>query len=280
MTCTHVKSGQQPLCHVSIDTSFGGILADMKKNALPPKGILFDMDGVLLITTQRSDQSWQLVCQQFAPRLALSEHRLEQVLHESRRAYRQEIQHDPAKQRRDRLEPFATRTETVERALKQVSRGDTALASEMVRVYERLRDEYRQLTPAALETLQKLRDWHIPLALISNGNASYQRNKLQQHGLEPFFDIILIEEEFGVAKPDPRIFLAALEHLHLLPQEAWIIGDNLAIDIAGAQRLGISAVWFDAAEHGLPEGHSTYPDHVIRALPELLNLLSDTHASL
>jgi putative hydrolase of the HAD superfamily len=250
------------------------------KSTLPPKGILFDMDGVLLITTQSSDQSWQLVCQQFAPTLGVSKQLLEKALHESHSVYRQEIKHDLEKQRRDRLEPFATRTETVERALEQVDRRDTALASEMVRAYERLRDEYRQLAPHALETLQKLRDWNMLLALISNGNASYQRKKMKQHHLEPFFDTILIEEEFGIAKPDPRIFLAALDHLHLIPQEVWMIGDNLALDIAAAQRLGIFAIWFDAAEQGLPEECPTQPDRVIKALPELLSLLNETHDSI
>ena len=36
-----------------------------------PQAILFDMDGTLLITTQLSDQSWQHVCAQFAPRFGL-----------------------------------------------------------------------------------------------------------------------------------------------------------------------------------------------------------------
>jgi len=35
------------------------------------KAVLFDMDGTLLITTQQSDQSWQQVCDQFAPHLGL-----------------------------------------------------------------------------------------------------------------------------------------------------------------------------------------------------------------
>src|SRR5713226_4656833 len=128
-----------------------------------PKGMLFDMDGVLLITTQHSDQSWQQVCQQFAPTLGLSPQLLEEALCESRSAYRRDIKHDAEKQRRDRLEPFATRRETVERALEHIGRGDITLATEMVRAYETLRDEHRQLVSHALDTLQQLRDCAIPL---------------------------------------------------------------------------------------------------------------------
>jgi HAD superfamily hydrolase (TIGR01549 family) len=46
--------------------------------------------------------------------------------------------------------------------------------------------------------------------LISNGNATHQRQKIKPHHLAPFFDAILIEEEFGVAKPNQKIFLEAL----------------------------------------------------------------------
>jgi beta-phosphoglucomutase-like phosphatase (HAD superfamily) len=141
--------------------------ADMTYSIPSPKAIIFDMDGVLLITTQSSDQSWHHVCQQFAPSLNLAPHLLEEALRASRRAYRQEIAHDAQKQRRDRLEPFTTRRETVERALARIGREDQELATEMVRRYEALRDEHRQLAPRAFETLQQLRDCGFPLALIS-----------------------------------------------------------------------------------------------------------------
>lgn len=234
-----------------------------------PKGLLFDMDGVLLITTQSSEQRWQRVCQQFAPTLDLSSERLFQAFRESRSTYKKALEHDPEKRRRHHLDPFARRRETVARALASLHTEDEALATEMVRAYETLGAEDRHLTPAALETLQKLRDHGIPLALITNGNATYQRQKIWQHHLEPFFNVILIEGEFGVGKPDPRIFHAALDQLQIPAQETWMVGDRLALDIAGSQRLGIFAIWFDAAKRGLPEKSAICPDRIISTLPEL-----------
>jgi putative hydrolase of the HAD superfamily len=251
----------------------------MKNTAPSPKGILFDMDGVLLLTTQHSDQSWHQVCQQFAPRLGVSPSLLEQALRASRQVYRHEIEHDVHKQRRDRLEPFATRRETVEKAFKQLGQNEYALASDMVRAYEALRDTHRQLAPLALETLQRLRTEGLPLALISNGNAAYQRAKIAQHHLAPLFNVILIEEEFGIAKPDQRIFLAALDRLHLRAQDTWMIGDNLALDISASQQLGIFALWFDPERRGLPVPHAVCPDRIIHALPDLFDLLAEVNAS-
>ncbi len=237
------------------------------------------MDGVLLLPTQSTDQSWQQVCQQFAPRLNILPQHLEETLAESRYLYRKEIEQDTKKQRRDRLQPFETRCETVEQGLEQIGRRDATLAAEMVRVYEALSEEHRQLAPQALETLQKLRDHALPLALISNGNASYQRKKIKKYQLASFFDAIFIEEEFGVAKPDQQIFLAALKDLHITAQEAWMIGDDLARDIAVSQRLGIFAIWCDPARGGLPEGTVIHPDHIIHELPELFDLLRDASVS-
>ncbi len=247
------------------------ILLSMKNQITFPKGMLFDMDGVLLMTTQSPDQSWQQVCQQFAPELALAPHLLAEALGKSRRAYKREIEHDAQKQRRDRLEPFETRQEMVERALKQLGREEHVLAAEMVRAYEALRENHRQLTPHALETLQRLRDLALPLALLSNGNATYQRHKIQQHHLAPFFDLILIEEEFGVAKPDQRIFLAALKQLGLEAQDTWMIGDNLTLDIAASQQLGMVAIWVDLTGRGLPKDSAIHPDRIIHTLPDLLD---------
>ena len=243
----------------------------MKTPNIPfPKGILFDMDGVLLIPSQRSDQSWQQACQQFAPVLDIAPEVLEQALRESREAYQRDIAHDSDKQRRDRLEPFATRRETVERGLQRIGKENTALATAMVHAYETIGNEHRHLAPHALDILKQLRKFNIPLALISNGNASYQRQKIERYRLASFFDTILIEEEFGVAKPDQRIFLAALDHLHVAAHETWMVGDDLMLDIAASQQLGIFAIWFDLSQKGLPKDSSVHPDRIIHSLPELL----------
>lgn len=244
-----------------------------------PKGLLFDMDGVLLHATQNPDESWQVVCQHFAPTLGLSPHDLAEALAESRQAYRREIAHDLHLQQRDRLQPFETRREKVEQALASLGKEDHAVATEMVHAFEHLRDEHRHLTPFAHETLRTLRERGLRLALISNGNATYQRRKIAQHHLAPFFDAILLEEEFGIAKPDQRIFLAALAQLRLIAPDAWMVGDNLISDIAGAQSLGIAVIWYDLAQTGLPQDATCRPDGMIQALPELLDLLREAGSS-
>ena len=230
------------------------------------------MDGTLLLTKQSPDQSWQQVCYQFASPYDLSPDLLLQALRESYVAYKSAIKDDAEKQRRDRLDPFAVRQEMVERALAQVGRKDSLLASAMVHAYESLREAHRQLAPHALEVLQTLRTAGVRLALLTNGNATYQRRKIQQHHLASLFDCILIEEEFGTAKPNPHIYLYALSQLHLSARETWMVGDDLGMDVAAPQQLGMIAIWFDPARRGLPKGSTVHPNAIIHTLPELLDL--------
>ncbi len=248
------------------------MIMTMKSNLPFPKGILFDMDGVLLLTTQHSEQSWQFVCQKFAPTLGLLWQDLFEVFCKMHDAYENDLEHDAQKQRRDRLKPFETRKEILNQTLEHFDKGNSQIASEMVRAYETLRCAHRQLAPCAVNVLQKFREHNLPLALLTNGNATYQRQKIQQYHLAPFFDTILIEEEFGVAKPDKRIFLAALDHLNLAAHDTWMVDDDLAFDIAGSQQLGIFAIWCNFTKNEILKENAFRPDRTIYALSELFEL--------
>lgn len=243
-----------------------------------PKALLFDMDGTLLLSTQTPDESWQHVSSQFAPRLQLSPHMLVQALRESYIRHKRNISNDADEQRKDRLKPFAMQQAMVEQALASVGVANTGIAFEMVQAYEVLRELHRETAPDALSTLRMLRSQQKRLGLLTNGNATYQRRKIEHHRLAPFFDAILIEEEFGTPKSDPRFYMAALEQLEVTSQETWMVGDDLLFDIAAPQQLGITAVWFDPDRQGLLPTNAIQPDYVIHAISELLDLEKNTHS--
>lgn len=236
-----------------------------------PKAVLFDMDGTLLVSTQSAEQSWFSAIQQVARSHDLPVETLFRAFQASYARHKRNIEHDSELAQRDRLEPFEVRRETVQNALLQIGVNQPAYAEEIVHIYEALREQYRQLAPFTIETLQDLRKHEIRLALLTNGNATYQRRKIEQYNLAPFFDSILIEEELGIGKPDIRVYLYALEQLYVTAKEAWIVGDNLEMDIAIPQQLGIYTIWFDEQEKGLPSSPSVHPDRVIHSLAELLN---------
>src|SRR5215472_690229 len=72
--------------------------------------------------------------------------------------------------------------------------------------YNALHDEELSLFPDAHETLDRLKELGIKLALITNGAAEPQRAKVVRFALEHRFDHIQIEGEHGFGKPEERAY--------------------------------------------------------------------------
>lgn len=91
--------------------------------------------------------------------------------------------------------------------------------------------------PDVVEPLQRWRARSLTLAVVSNFD---QRliGLLEQLGLAPLFDAVVVSSTVGAAKPDPRPFRQALERLELPAHAVWHIGDGPE-DAAGAAAAGI-----------------------------------------
>jgi putative hydrolase of the HAD superfamily len=83
------------------------------------------------------------------------------------------------------------------------------------------------------------------LGIVSNGNAQQQRHKLARLGILDRFACVVVSEDCGWAKPDPRIFARACELGHATPPNVVHVGDRRDIDALGAARAGLRAVWLD-----------------------------------
>lgn len=79
--------------------------------------------------------------------------------------------------------------------------------------------------------------------LITNGKNSIQYGKIDQLVIRNEFDLIIVSEEAGIKKPDPRIFEMALDKLLLKPEECIYIGDHPVNDIEGAAKIGMKTIW-------------------------------------
>jgi HAD superfamily hydrolase (TIGR01509 family) len=230
---------------------------------LPPV-LLLDLDDTILRFTAGQPNFWQLALEQHLPERV--DHvrlfaRIEEVSREfwglAERAFwgRQHMQ-----EARRRITLAALASEGVSLALCQSIADDmTEWKESGVRPFD-----------GALETLQLLRERGHRLALLTNGSGAFQRRKLERYALEPLFELVLIEGELGYGKPDARVFRAALTHFAVGPEQAWMVGDNLDADIAGAREVGIAGVWHDAYGTGLPALSPIVPQRVIQNLSELL----------
>jgi putative hydrolase of the HAD superfamily len=123
----------------------------------------------------------------------------------------------------------------------------------------------------ARETLMILQARGIKLGLVTNGKSKVQNEKVDALGWRAFLDLILVSEDFGIKKPDPRIFKIALEHWQLEASQVCMVGDHPVNDVLGARGAGLTGVWFRSASHVWPDDAERGLE--IDALPELLELL-------
>ncbi len=81
------------------------------------------------------------------------------------------------------------------------------------------------------------------LGMITNGYGQFQMDNIKALGIEPYFQTILISEWEGIKKPDPQIFLRALEQLNVSPKQSIYVGDHPENDIKAAELLGMKGIW-------------------------------------
>jgi putative hydrolase of the HAD superfamily len=111
----------------------------------------------------------------------------------------------------------------------------------------------RGLVDAGHALLETLRDRKLRIAVVANTwpePARLVRRELDELGVSPLLDAIVLSGEVGARKPDAAIFEHALAELGGPdPLDVLFVGDRLVDDVAGAAAVGMTtaqAVWFRA----------------------------------
>ena len=153
-----------------------------------------------------------------------------------------EIRNYMAANRRDlRHDLSAVRRESIRLALYRA--GENPLLAEAAFEVFFAERQRVQLFDDALPALDFLAA-RYPLVSLSNGNADVHRV-----GLGAYFRAAITAREFGVGKPDPRIFHAAAGAVDLMPANVLHVGDDATLDALGALNAGMQAVWVNRADH-------------------------------
>ena len=119
--------------------------------------------------------------------------------------------------------------------------------------------------------LAQLNERQAPWGIVTNGSPS-QHGKCRQAGLDELAPFIIVSEEVGYRKPDPRIFRDALEATGLaVPEQVMFVGDNPMADIDGAKRFGMKAAWVRRGRQ-YPDDLQP-PDHVIDSVMEVRDIV-------
>ena len=227
------------------------------------KAVLFDLDDTLwaiepvLVLAEQQLYSW---LQQHAPAVT-AQHTISSL-----RQRRQDLAlREPAY----RINLWALRHAVLSAVLAEC-REDVALADPAMALFSRARNAVKPFDDV-IPGLQKLKA-NLKVGSVSNGFAD-----LEAIGLAAHFDISIAAHQFGTAKPDPSIFHAACATLEVAPSQALYVGDDLTLDVLGAQQAGLRAVWMNRFARELPA--QIQPDAVCTDLHELQHWLELNHAS-
>ncbi|MEZ6190307.1 MAG: HAD family hydrolase [Phycisphaerales bacterium] len=227
-----------------------------------------------MISTTRSsirrsapDRLWTRTAEHFADRAGVDAVSFDKQMKLSREWFWS----DPERNRVGRLDLDKARAGCVEHALRELNASDTTLAAEIADWFTQRRITAMQPFDGAIDAIKTLKKAGVKLALISNGKGETQREKVVRFELEPLFDCIVLEGEFGAGKPDRRVFDHALNELGVHATETWMVGDNLHWEVAAPQALGMKGIWLDWRGAGLPDDTEIVPDRIIRSIAELID---------
>lgn len=165
-------------------------------------------------------------------------------------------------------------------------------------IYETAMEFYKQNKKGDLETAKllgvELPKWHkedemlygdaskcleilssrYKIGIIANQSLG-TKERLEQHGVLQYIDLVIASAEEGVAKPDKKIFAIALERSNCKSYNAVMIGDRIDNDIIPAKLLGMHTIW-------IKQGFGQYwnitkevekADYVVHRLMEICNIL-------
>lgn len=229
-----------------------------------PKAVLFDLDDTLwpiapvIVQAEQQLYDWLRV---HAPRVA--ERNTIDSLRQARitlLAQQPEFQLDLGKLRRAGLVA----------AFAEVGEDESKIEQAMVEFFAARNSvvPYDDVLPG----LMRLKG-RVQLGSVSNGNAD-----LKTIGLSHHFRVSVAAHEVGCAKPDAAIFHAACQRLGIDPSEAVYVGDDVLLDVQGAQRAGLRAVWLNRTASQAHLDHGVQPDAVVPDIHALIDWLHAEHA--
>lgn len=143
---------------------------------------------------------------------------------------------------------------------------DAALA--VLREYHTSQNLWEYVPDDVRPALERLRALDLTLVVVSNANGKL-RHLFDRLDLTRYFDVVLDSFEWGVEKPDPRLFHLALAQAGATADATAHVGDLYHVDVAGARAAGL-------LEGVLLDPHDLYPEadcRRVKTLDELAGVI-------
>lgn len=149
--------------------------------------------------------------------------------------------------------------------------GITAVTPEVLcDAYENQLGTHAELLPGAMQLLEQAHNAGMKIALVSNGISRIQRGRLSVCEFTGLLDAVVISEEIGAAKPDPKMITIAMEMLGCGNKaDAVMLGDSLTADIKAAANAGVTSIWLNRKDDTV----SSSADCTVHSLEEACRVL-------
>ena len=221
------------------------IISDLEAEEVKIKGLIFDLDGVLVFTDKFHYQAWKTMADELGVYFDETiNHRLRGV------------------SRMDSLEIILERYEGPDLSLREKEK----LAEKKNEIYRTLLESMTpdDVTKEVRDTLTKLREKGYKLAIGSSSkNAKFILEKVE---LKDAFDAISDGNNITKSKPDPEVFLKAAEYLGL-PQKACMVVEDAEAGIEAAKKGGMYAAGIGEA------AKSINADESLKTFSELVDIV-------
>ena len=159
---------------------------------------------------------------------------------------------------------------------------NSSTLSDLTRLAEQLSEDFLNLTTAHFSLLEGAEELvrylakKYPLTVVTNGFIEVQYEKFDKSGLRDCFSHIVLSEEVGCQKPNPRIFEEALRMNGLQAEDVVMIGDSWNSDIQGAINAGIDQIWIKKNKEPGAESQDTIVQtatYIVKSLSDVMNIL-------
>lgn len=129
-----------------------------------------------------------------------------------------------------------------------------------------------ELTDGFVEMLDALAARDVTAAIVSNATftAEVLERELRRYGIADRFAFTMSSAEYNLAKPNELLYETAMGRLDLPAEAIWFVGDRCETDVAGANAVGMTSIWYTGA---IQRERTAEPDLTVQHWPEMIEAI-------
>ena len=143
---------------------------------------------------------------------------------------------------------------------------DSAMRNELLNLYKAL-SPFKEVP----ETLKKLKERNLRLAILSNGTPSLLTQLVKNNNIDNLFDDLFSIEEVGIYKPDAKVYDLPIKKYKIEKSQVAFLSAN-TWDVSGGGNYGYQSIWVNR-NNDIFDNLDYKPINQIKNLNELINLI-------